>query len=79
MAIGNNKELIEIKAMMKQLAASVTAKAATVATLSTKTNGGISGAEKNRQEEGKFRLERVCALKVRSIPQGRELFGVGGE
>ena len=45
-ATGNNKELSEIKAMMKQLAASVTSQAETVAKLFTKMNGSSSGAGK---------------------------------
>ena len=45
-ATGTNKELSKVKAMTKQLAASVTAQAETVATLSTNMNGGSSGARK---------------------------------
>ena len=37
-ATGSNKEMREIKAMLKQLAASVTAQAETVAILTTKMN-----------------------------------------
>ena len=71
-AIRNNKELNKIRAIMKQLEASVTNQAATVETFSTKTNGSISGFRKNhRQEEGKSRLARVCALQARSILQGQ--------
>ena len=71
LATGTNKEISEIKAMMKHLAASVTYQVATVATLSTKMNTGNSGAEKNRQEEGEARLALVRELQARSIPQGR--------
>ena len=45
-ATRTNKGLSEIKEMMKQLAASVTVQTATVETLSTNMNGGISGVEK---------------------------------
>ena len=67
MATGTNKELSEIKAMMKQLAASVAAQAATVATLSTKMNGGSSGAGKTIDKK-KARIGlHVCAHCKREV------------
>ena len=45
-ATGTNKELRNIKEMMKQLADSIIAQAATVATFSTKMNVRSSGARK---------------------------------
>ena len=75
-----NKELNKIKAMMKQLRASVTAQEATVAIIYINMSGGSrSTGNTHRQEEGKARLARVRALQVRSVLQGRELFGAGGE
>ena len=48
---GDNKELTEIRSMMKPLAALVTAQAATVATLFTKINGSSSGARQNTDKK----------------------------
>ena len=47
--------------MMKQLAASVTAKAITVATLSIKMNGGISGSGKTTDKKTTRPGLHVCA------------------
>ena len=43
---GSNKEIKEIMSMMKQLTASVTAQAATLKYLSTKTNSGSGGGSR---------------------------------
>ena len=79
-ATGTNKELSKIKAMMKQLAASFTAQVATVATLSTKMNGGSSGTkktiEKKKARQG-LHLCAHCKRKVYNID--RNCFGVGGK
>ena len=45
---GNNKELKELRLMMKQLTASVTAQVGTLAALSIKTHSG-GGGEKNTE------------------------------
>ena len=60
-ATGTNKELIKTKAMMNQLTASVTADVAAVATLSTKKNGGISGARKTIDRKKARTGLHVCA------------------
>ena len=66
-ATGNNKELSEIKAIMKQLAAYVTFQAATVATLSTKMNGGSSGAGKTIDKKKARPGLHVCAHCKREV------------
>ena len=76
---GSNKELKEIRSMMKQLTASVTAQAATLTSLSTKTNsygdgGGGQNTNKNKSRPGLH----VCAHCKRGIPQGGKLFVTGG-
>ena len=60
-AIRNNKELNKIKAIMKQLEASVTNQAATVETFSTKTNGSISGSRKTTDKKKASPGLHVCA------------------
>ena len=47
--------------MMKQLASSITAQVATVATLSTKMNGGISGTRKTTNKKKARPGLQVCA------------------
>ena len=69
MAIGNNKELIEIKAMMNQLTNSVTAQSATVATLNTKMNGVISGAGKTIYKKKASPDLHVCVYCKRKLYQ----------
>ena len=66
-ATGTNKELIEIKAMMKQLAASVTSQAATVATLSTNMNGGSSGTVKKIDKKKAGPGLHVCVHCKREV------------
>ena len=46
---GNNKGLKDVRMMMKQLTASVTAQAATLASLSVKTHSGDSGGRENTE------------------------------
>ena len=50
-ATGTNKEMNEIKAMIKQLAYSVTAQAEKVATLSTNMNGVSSSSRKTTDKK----------------------------
>ena len=67
---GNNKDLKELIAMMKQLTASVTVQAAILADLSVKTHSG---------RESTSRLARVSALQEGSLSQGRKLLGVSSQ
>ena len=60
-ATGTNKEMSEIKAMMKQLTASVTAHVATVATLSTNMNGVSSSYGKTIYKKKVRPGLHVCA------------------
>ena len=74
---GNNKDLKELRAMTKELTASITSQAETLASLSVKTHSG--GGENNRNEEIAARLARVCALQEGGLSQGRKLLGVSGQ
>ena len=67
MATGTNKELSDIKVMMKQLAAYVTAQVASVATLSTKMNSGSSGARKTIYNKKARPGLHVCAHCKRKV------------
>ena len=60
-ATGTNKELSELKSILKQLASSITAQEATVATLSTKMNGGSSGAGTTIDKKNERLGLHVCA------------------
>ena len=62
-----NKEMSNIKAMIKQLAASVPAQAATVATLSTNMNGGSSSAGKTIDKKKARPGLHVCAHCKRKL------------
>ena len=66
-ATGTNKEMSKIKAMMKQLAASVTDQAETVATLYTKMNIVSSSSNKtieNKQAQPSLHMCAHCKRKV---------------
>ena len=64
---GTNKELSDIKEMIKQLVASVTAQAETVATLSTTMNNGSSGAVKKVDKKKARPGLHVCAQCKRKV------------
>ena len=64
---GTNKELRKIKAMMKQIAASITSQVETVATLSTKINGSISSAGKTIDKKKSRPGFHVCAYCKRKV------------
>ena len=57
----------KIKAIMKQLAASVTAQAVTVATLSTKMNGGSSSSVKTIDKKNESPGFHVCMHCKREV------------
>ena len=77
---GNNKELMELRAMMKKLTALVTAQAATLAALSFKTHSGGGGSKKKHQkEESVTRIAHVCTLQEGGLSQGRKLLGVSNQ
>ena len=60
-ATGTNKKLNNTKAMMNQLADSVTAQEATMSALSNKMNGGSSGTGKNTDKKKARSGLHVCA------------------
>ena len=64
---GTIRELNKIRATMKQLAASVTSQASTVATLYTKTNGGSSGTIMNIEKKKERPGLHVCAHCKRKV------------
>ena len=64
---------------MKQLAASVTSQAATVATLSTKMNGGSSGVGKTIDRKKASPGLHMCVHCKRKVYHKDGLFGVGGK
>ena len=66
-ATGTNKELSKIKAIMKQLAASVTAQAATVSTLSTKINRDSSVSRKIIDKKKSRTGLHVCSHCKRKV------------
>ena len=66
-ASGTNKELREIKATMKQLAASVTTQEVTMETVSTKMNGGSRGAGKIIDKKKARTGLHVCAHCRRKV------------
>ena len=61
LSTGTNKELKKIQEIMKQLSASVTSQAATVATLSTKINGAGSGARRTTDKKNSRPSLHICA------------------
>ena len=66
-ATGTNKEMSKIKAMIKQLAASVTSQATKVETLSTKMNGGIRSSGKNIYKKKARPGLHMCAHCKREV------------
>ena len=63
----NNRELKKIREMMKQLATSVTAQTAIVATLSTKMNGGSRGTRKTTYKKKARPGLHTCAHCKRKV------------
>ena len=68
-ATGAYKEIFKIKAMMNQLADSVTAQSATVATLNTKMNGVSSRAGKTIDKKKASPGLHVCVYCKRKLYQ----------
>ena len=66
-SMGDNKELTEIREMMKQLVAEVNSQAAIVATLSTKINGGSAGAGRNIDNKKARPGLHVCKHRKRGV------------
>ena len=64
---GNNKELTELRAMMKKLTALVTAQAATLAALSFKTHSGGGGSKKNTRKKKASPGLHMCAHCKREV------------
>ena len=67
MATGTNKEMSVVKAMMKQLATSVTSQAATLATLSAKMNRGSSSSGKTIDKKKARPGLHMCAHCNREV------------
>ena len=77
---GKNNNLKELREMMNQLKALVTAQGGTLAALSVKIYSGDGGGKKkDRNEESATRLARVRVLQEGRISQGRKLFEVSGQ
>ena len=66
-AIGTNKSMRERKAMMKQIVPSIATQSETVATLSTKINGGSSSSGKTIDKNKARPVLHVCMYCKREV------------